>query len=308
MAGGINMTSNHPKMMWPGVKGIWGLAYNQHPAEYPKLYKIETSGKKYEEIVQLRGGTMAPVREEGASTSFTSTSQGYVTRATHVSYALGYIVTYNELKDNLYMEVSKGRAESNAFSMRQTKETVCANLYNRAFNTSYTYGDGKALIVVDHPSSAGAWSNRLTAATALSETALEDLLTLIMQAKTDSGQTASLMPQGLHVPPALWWDANRILKSVDQSNLSGTAGSNNQNVLRATNALPGGINMNHYFTSATAYFVGTNVPQGMLLFNRDAYSLKKDNDFYTDNALAKSFMRFSVTCADPRSIWGNPGA
>lgn len=301
------MSSNHPMAKWPGVKAYWGLSYKEHSPVYPQLYKIEVSKKQYEKTVQLNGNGLAPIREEGAATKYTTTKQGYVTTATHVSYALGYIVTYNELKDNLYMEVSKGRAQDNAFSIRQTKEVVASNVYNRAFNTSYTYGDGKCILCADHPSTAGAWAN-ITTAAALSEASLEDLMTLIYEAKDDSGRSLNLSPQGLIVPAGLWWDANRVLKSVDQSNLSGTAGSNNINVLKATNAIPGGIIRNPYLTSATAYFVRTDARQGMTMYNRDAYGLKRDTDFDTDNAKAKSFMRFSTTCGDPRGLYGNAGA
>ena len=138
MAGPI-MTSNHPRFLWPGVKGIWGRTYDDHQTEYTDLFDIETSDKAYEEFVQITGFGLAPVKAQGADAVYDSEVQGPISRFVHLAYALGYIVTHEEIQDNLYLEVSKTRASSNARAFRQTKERVAANIYNRAFSSSAAY-------------------------------------------------------------------------------------------------------------------------------------------------------------------------
>ena len=236
--------------------------------------------------------------------SYDTETQGYTSRYTHVAYALGFICTYEEIRDNLYEVVGKRRAMSNAFSQRQTKEIVGANVYNRAFNSDYTFGDGKELLATDHPSSAGTWSNELATPSDLNESSLEDICTQIMQATNDKGLKISLMAKSLHVHPSDWFEANRILKSTLQNDTANNA----VNVLKMTNAMPEGIKINHYFTDSDAWFVRTNAPRGMIMYQRDSYRLKQDNDFDTDNAKSKSYDRYSVGATDPRGLYGSAGA
>ena len=297
-------TSNHPKALWPGVKAWWGRTYDEHQEEYKDLFDIDSSNRNYEEDVQVTGFGLAPIKAQGASVAYDTETQGYTTRYTHVAYALGYICTYEEIKDNLYEVVSRRRAQANAFSQRQTKEIVAANVYNRAFNSSYTGGDGVELCATTHTSTAGAWSNELATPADLSEASLEDLLTQIMTTENDRGHKISLMPKSLHIHPNEWFNANRILKSTLQNDTANNA----VNVLKLVNALPDGIKMNHYFTDSDAWFVRTNAPRGMIMYQRDSYSLKQDNDFDTDNAKAKSYDRYSVGWTDPRGIFGSAGA
>jgi hypothetical protein len=301
---GLIVTGNHPKALWPGIKAWWGRKYNEHQEEYVHLFDMESSGRHYEEDVEVTGFGLAPVKAQGASAAYDTEVQGTISRYIHVAYALGYIVTKEELDDNLYEVVSRRRSQALAFSMRQTKENVAALVYNRAFNTSYTGGDGKALIVTDHPTLSGSQANRPTVATDLSEAAIEDMITLVMQARNSRGLKISLMPKSLLVPVQLWWDANRILKSVQQA---GTA-NNDPNVLKMTNALPGGIQMNHYFTDADAWFIRTNAPRGMIGYNRVPIQFTKDTDFDTENAKAKAYERYVFGWTDFRGIFGSPGA
>ena len=304
MAGVIN-TGTHPKLLWPGIHATWGQVYSEHATEYTDLYHIEDSDKAYEQDVQVTGFGLAPVKGQGAPASYDSEAQGFVTTYQHIAYALGYIVTYEELKDNLYEEVSMRRAKSNAFSIQQTIENVGAFLYNNAFSsTYYTTADGQSLISTAHVNSTGGtFSNALSPAADLSEAALEDLTVQIMGAQNDRGLLINVNPTSLHIPRQEWYNANRILKSVLQSN----TGNNNINVLKATNAFPGGIKLNHYFTSPHAWFVRTNVPNGMTFFWRDRPSLEQDNDFDTKNAKAHTYMRFSVGATDPRGLYGSNG-
>jgi hypothetical protein len=296
-------TGNHPKALWPGIKEWWGRSYSEHPEEYVDLFDKETSDKAYEEDVEITGFGLAPVKPQGTSINYDTESQGAVTRYTHVAYALGYIVTYEELRDDLYEVVSKRRAKQLAFSMRQTKENVAANVYNRGFNASYTGGDGVSLFSASHPTTTGNQSNLMSTAADLSEAAIEDLTIQVMQAQNNKGLRISLMPQSLHVPVQTYYEANRILKSVLQNDTSNNA----INVLKATNVFPKGIKMNHYFTSATAWFIRTNAPAGLKLYERDPVMFDQDNDFDTKNAKAACYERYSVGWSDWRGAFGTAG-
>jgi len=304
MPGVIN-TGSHPKLLWPGIHAIWGQVYNEHATEYTDLYEIESSDRAYEQDVQVTGFGLAPIKNEGGPPSFDSELQGLVTTYVHIAYALGYIVTHEEIKDNLYEQVSQRRVKANAFSMNQTIENVCAFLYNNAFSSTYfTTADGRPLVDTAHVNSTGGtFSNALATPADLSEASLEDLTIQIMGTQNDRGLLINIMPMSLHVSRQDWYNANRILKSVLQSNTS----TNNINVLKATNALPGGIRMNHYFTSPHAFFIRTNCPDGMRMFWREKPNFAQDNDFDTKNAKALSYMRFSVGCTDPRGIFGSNG-
>lgn len=305
MAGGIITTGSHPKLLWPGVYETWGQIYAAHEKEYTDLYEVKSSDKAYEQAVQISPFGLAPVKSQGAGITYDGEIQGAVTTYSHVAYALGYIVTFEELRDNLYKEVATRRAESNAFSMNQTVENVAAFLYNNAFSTTYfTTGDGAALVSASHVNATGGtFSNALTPAADLSEAALEDITIQIMGTQNDAGLLINVMPRSLHISRQEWYNANRILGSVLQAD----SANNNINVLKATNAFPDGIKMNHYFTNAHPWFVRTNVPNGMTFFWRDEPMFDQDNDFDTKNAKAAAYMRFSVGCTDPRGIFGSNG-
>jgi len=305
MAGVIN-TGSHPKLLWPGIREIWGQTYDQHPTEYTDLYDVRNSTRAYEQDVQVTGFGLAPVKTQGGPVSYDSETQGWITTYAHIAYALGYIVTKEELEDNLYKEVSQRRAKANAWSCSQTVENVAAFLYNNAFNTTYyTTPDGVALISTAHVNATGGtFSNRLTTPADLSEVSLEDMSIQIMAATEDRGLRIAVMPRSLHIHPSEWYNANRILESVLQNNTN----LNAVNVLKMTNAYPEGIKMNHYFTDPDAWFIRTNVPNGMTFFWRNKPQFDQDNDFDTKNAKAATYMRFSVGCTDPRSIYGSPGA
>lgn len=305
MAGGVISTGSHPKLLWPGIHEIWGQIYDEHAEEYGDLYEQLDSDKAYEQDVQVTPFGLAPVKGQGASVTYDSEVQGPVTTYQHIAYALGYIVTYEEMRDNLYKEIATRRAKGNAFSMRQTVENVAAFLYNNAFSSSFfTTADSVALCSTAHVNTlGGTYSNTLSPAADLSEASIEDLTIQIMGTQNDSGLLINIMPESLHIARQEWYNANRILKSVLQSNTA----NNNINVLKATNVFPKGIKMNHYFTSAHPWFIRTNCPNGMQMFWRDRPMFDQDNDFPTKNALAASYMRLSVGCTDPRGIFGSNG-
>ena len=301
---GIITTASHPKALWPGIKAWWGQVYDEHPEEYSKLFDSDTSRQNYEEDVQLTGFGLAPVKPEGSGVAYDSEIQGFTTRYTHVAYALGYIVTKEELDDNLYEQVSRRRAAALAMSFRQTKENIGANIYNRAFNSTYVGGDGVSLCSTAHPNtSGGTFANTPTVAADLSEASLEDALTALMGFQNDRGLLINVMPRSLIVARQNWWNANRILKSA----YTPSTANNAVNVLVATNALPEGIVMNHYLTSPNAWFVRTNIQNGLKYYSRVGIQFDQDNDFDTMNAKAKGYERYSFGWTDPRAIYGVNG-
>lgn len=305
MPGGVITTGNHPKLLWPGIHATWGQVYNSHEVEYTDLYEDEDSGKAYEEDVQVTGFGLAPVKAEGAPISYDSEIQGAVQRYTHIAYALGYKVTFEERRDDLYEIVSMRRVKANAFSIAQTIENIGAAPYNDAFTGAvFTFATGTTLISTGQVNATGAtYSNALSPGTDLAETSLEDMCIQIMGVQTDRGLLINVMPQSLHIARQEFFNANRILQSVLQNDTANNA----VNVLKLVNAFPKGIKLNHYFTNPHAWFVRTNCPSGMQLFWRDRPEFAQDNDFDTKNAKAATYMRLSVGCTDPRGIFGSNG-
>lgn len=293
----------HPKALWPGVYAWFGAKYAEHGNQNAKLFDFKTSNKKYEELVEQTGFGLAPVKAEGSSTAYDSHAQGITSRGTNVAYSLGYIVTREEKADNLYEEVGMQRAGSLAFSMATTRNVVGANVYNRAFNSAYTWGDGKELLATDHGSLAGDMANELATPADLSEASLEDITINIMDVKNSKGLQIALQPKCLIIPTALAYEAQRILKSLGQSN----SANNDLNALNSMNVIPD-IVVNNYLTDSNAWFVRTNAPSGMCWFDREAVQFSKDEDFDTDNAKAKAYMRFTPLVGDWRGLFGSAGA
>ena len=301
--GGVITTGAHPKALWPGIKTWWGRQYAEHPQEYPEWFDIETSDKAYEEDVEISGFGVLREKDQGQSLNYDSEVQGSITRYTHVAYAGGYIVTFEELRDDLYEVVSKRRAAMLAFAGRQTEEIIGANVFNQAFNTAYPIGDNAAFISASHPSLVGNQSNLLTTSADLSETAIEDLATQVMQAVDYRGNKIALIPQSLGIAPQNWFDANRIIHSVLQNDTANNA----INVIKATGMFPKGIMVNHYLLSATAWFIRTNCPYGARFMWRDKPMFDTDNEFDTKNAKAACYERYSAFWSDWRGAYGSPG-
>lgn len=303
MSGIIN-TGSIAKLLWPALNAVWGKEYTEHPVEYRDLFDIETSDKAYEEEVLMPGFGLAPIKEQGAAVQFDSTSQGYTSRYTAVAYGLGFIVTREAIDDNQYEKKALGSSKDLAFSFRQTKENVAANVYNRAFNASYTGGDVKELLATDHPIQGGTFSNELATPADLSEASLEDICVQIMNAVNDRGLKISLMPKSLIVPTALTFEATRILKSQLQNDTANNA----VNALRAMGMFPEGVKINHYLSDTNNWFVRTNATRGMKLFERTAAEFAQDNDFDTSNLKYKGYERYSMGWTDPRGLYGSAPA
>jgi phage major head subunit gpT-like protein len=235
-------------------------------------------------------------------------SQGYVNRYTHITYARGFIITREMYEDGIAVTVALRKAGALAFSMRQTKEVVAANVLNRAFNSSYTMGansDGKELCATDHPNkSGGTWRNELATAADLSEDSLEQACIDIGAFKTDKGMTIAVRPMKLIVPTAEEFNAYRIMKSIGRVD----SANNDINALRASGKIPQGIAVNHYLTDADAWFLKTDCPDGLKYMERRADAFGSENDWDTENAKFKATTRFSVGWSDARSCFGSPGA
>lgn len=290
------------KLLWPGLNAIWG-EYKDWPMEYKALFDTQSSSKNYEEDQLIPGLGLAPIKPEGSSVSYDTLSQGLTSRYTHVAYALGFIITREAIADNQYKSKALKAMKMLARSFRQTKETVGANVYNRAHNSSYTFADGKVLCATDHPTLAGSQSNRLTTAADLSEASVEDLVTLIGQAKDERGLRVMLQPKSLHVPVELRFEAIRILESMGQNDTANNA----TNALRAEGLFRDGANVHHYFDDADAFFIRTDAEQGMIHFEREAPEFAQDNDFDTYNLKYKGYERYSFGNTDFRGVYSNGG-
>ena len=302
---GVINTASFAKLLWPGLNKIYGQAYAEYPVEYTKLVETEKSTKAYEEDLGVTGFGYAAVKGEGNSISYDEESQAYLTRYSHAVWALGFTVTREIYEDDQYGKVGKRKATGLAYSMRQTKEVNVTNMYNRAYNSTYTGGDSKEMIATDHPNySGGTWSNELTVAADLSEASLEQAYIDISKFTNDRGLRIAVRPQSLIIHVDNMFEAERILKSPYRV---GTA-NNDLNALKEMGAFPKGVVVNHYLTDSDAWFIRTNCPNGPKYISRRAMQFAKDNDFDTENAKFKATERYSIGWTDPRGIYGSPGA
>lgn len=298
-------TGNFGKALWPGINAWYGKSYNEWPVEYTDLFDTYKSRKHYEEDVGITSFGLNLVRAEGAPVQFDSERQAFVTRYTHVEYALGFVITQVMYEDDLYDVVGERRAKGLAFSTRQTKEIVGANVYNRAFTASYVGGDGKELLATDHPNFAGGtWANELTTAADLSEAALEQACIDIGKYTNDRGLKIAVKPGALIVPVDLEFEAYRITKTPYR------VGTNN-NDLNALNSMGKfqKIVVNHYLTDTDAWFIRTTgVQEGLKYWSRVEDTFSQDDDWDTDNAKYKVRSRYSFGWTDPKALFGSPGA
>lgn len=304
---GVINTGSFAKDLWPGIKEWYGIAYDEHKPEYTRCFKPDTSSRKYEEFVGFVGSSLAPEKAEGESIAYITMQQGFVKRFTHITYGQGIIITREAYEDAIWDREAKQKVKRLAFNIRQTKETVHGNIFNRAFNSDYAGADGKEMCATDHPNiSGGTWSNELATAANLSEYALEQACIDIGNFTDDGGGKISVLPRALLIPTALEFDAARILKSINQNDTANNA----INALRELGKFPDGVLVNHYLTDTNAWFILTNSPLGLLSITRraDAFTSIPENDFDTENAKFKATMRFSCGCVDPRAIYGSPGA
>ncbi len=302
---GIQSTASFPKALWEGVKAWWDSAAKGTPNYYDLMFRKESSTKNYEEYVQAVGLGIAPRKPEGQPINFDSMQQGFVTRGMNAAYGLGIITTHEELMDNLYVKLTKGRTEKLRRSFNETKNINATNIYNRAFNASYLGGDGVSLLSTAHPNmSGGTWQNKLSVDSALSQAALEDMLILMMQAKDDRGFIEPLMGDKLIVHPNNYFNAKRILGTGKQV---GTA-NNDINPINTEGLLTGGLVSNPYLTATGPWFITTNCQDGMIHQEREALQIWEDNDADTRNYKVAAYERYVFLWANPRGAFGSNAA
>jgi hypothetical protein len=310
---GVINTGSFAKALWPGINAWFGQSYNEWPEEYKFLFDEESSRKAYEEDVGVSGFGLASEKSEGSGINYDEASQSFVMRYQNKTYTHGFIITQEMIEDNQYdiSVIGKQQSKALAFSMRQTKEILAANIYNRAFNTSYTFGDGTTLIAsagggsASHPTKVGGtFTNGPVVAADLSEASLEQACIDIADFKNDRGLKISVMPKTLIIPKELMFEAERILKSTLQNDTANNA----VNALRSTGMFTGGVKVNHYLTDPDAWFIRTNCPDGMKYFNRVNTEFGMDNDFDTTNAKFRARFRCSFGVTDKRGIYGSAGA
>jgi len=297
-------SSSFAKALWPGVNAWYGRAYDTYPEEYTKLFTKQTSTKAFEEDVGVSSFGLAVQKSEGAPISYDSERQGFITRYQHAVYALGFIITREMMEDDQYDIIGKRKAEGLAFSMRQTKEVLGANVYNRAFNSSFVGGDGVSLINAAHPNiKGGTWSNQIATASDLSEASLEQACIDIAGFTNDAGLLIAVRPEKLIIPRQLIFEAKRILGT------DGRVGTDNNdlNAIKTLGSIPTVIT-NHFLTDTDAWFIGTNVQNGLKYMERRADSFDMDNDWDTENAKFKATARYSFGWTDPRALYGSAGA
>jgi hypothetical protein len=292
------------KALWPGVNAWYGKSYDEYPVEYTKLFDKFTSNRAFEEDVGVSSFGLAVQKSEGAPISYDSERQGFITRYQHVVFALGFVITREMVDDDQYDMVGQRKAAGLAYSMRQTKEIVGANVYNRGFNATYVGGDGVSMISASHPNiKGGVASNQIATASDLSEAALEQACIDIAGYTNDAGLLIAVRPKSLIIPRQLMFEADRILHSTARVGTD----NNDLNSIKTMGMIPE-IVTNHYLTDTDAWFIRTDVPNGMKYFERNADSFDMDNDFDTENAKYKARSRYSFGWTDWRSIYGSAGA
>ena len=299
---GITNTSAFGKALWPGINKWYGKAYNEFNVEYTDLFETFKTSRHFEEEIGVVSFGLAKRKAEGAPVEYEGESQGYITRYEPDEYALGFIITEIMMEDDLYGVAGERKSKGLAFSMRQTKEIVGANVYNRAFNSSYVGGDGSALCASAHANkSGGTWSNLAT--TAISELALEQAVIAMGKWTNDKGMKISVTPECIIIPVDLQFDVKRILGSE----LRPFTSDNELNALKSMGNFPKGVKVNHYLTDTDAWFIRTNVADGMKYFERRADYFKMDEDFDTSNAKYKAAGRYTFGWTDPRGMYGSAG-
>jgi hypothetical protein len=304
---GVIATGNISRLLQEGVANVFGQAYEEHQVQHTMLFDRDTSQKAFELDQQFEGFGLAPVKTEGNGVAYDSQQEGFTPKYPMLTYAKGFIVTREAMEDNQYQLFTR-RARALAFSMRQTRENVAANVYNRGFNPAFlmTGGDGVELFSQAHingPSDSTTFSNELATPAALSEASLEDLLIQINEATDPRGLRIAIRGERLIVPPKLGFEAERIMNSTLQND----TGNNAINAVRATGMLPAGHMVNNYLTSDTAWFIKTNSPDGMKCWDRQAVRFEQDNDFGTSNARFKADERYAYGWTDPRGSYGSAG-
>ena len=293
------------KELEPGLNALFGMEYDRYDDEWAEIFETESSDRAFEEEVMLAGFGQAPVKSEGAAVSFDTANEAYTARYTHETIALAFAITEEAVEDNLYDLLSTRYTRALARSMSNTKEVKGANILNNAFDSTYTFGDGKELCATDHPTvGGGSLRNELSTAADLNETSLEQALIDIAAFIDERGLLVAVQGRKLVVPPALQFVADRLMASTLRP---GTA-DNDINAMRNMGMLPDGYTVNHYLTDTDAFFIKTDAPNGFKHFDRSPVRTSMEGDFDTGNVRYKARERYSFGVSDPRCVFGSPGA
>ena len=292
------------KELLPGLNALYGLEYDKYENEHSEIYETESSDRSFEEEVKLSGFGAAPVKAEGASISYDNAQEHYTARYNHETVAMGFSVTEEAMEDNLYDSLSARYTKALARAMAYTKQTKAAALLNTGF-TSFNSGDGVTLFSTEHPTVGGGTNaNRLAVNADLNETSLEQAVIDISAFTDERGLLIAARPRKLIVPPALMFVATRLLQTELRT---GTA-DNDTNALRSNGSIPEGYRVNHYLTDTDAFFITTDIPNGMKHFERTTMATSMDGDFDTGNVRYKARERYSFGVSDPLGMFGSPGA
>ena len=292
------------KELLPGLNALCGLEYEKYENEHAEIYETESSERSFEEEVKLSGFGAAPVKPEGSSISFDSAQESFTARYNHETVAMGFSITEEAVEDNLYDSLSARYTKALARGMAYTKQTKAAALLNTGFDT-FQSGDGVTLFNTAHPTVAGGSnSNRPSTNSDLNETSLEQAVIDIAAFKDERGLLIAARPRKLIVPPALMFVATRLLQSEMRT---GTA-DNDINALVNNGSIPEGFRVNHYLTDTDAFFLTTDIPNGLKHFERTPMTTQMDGDFDTGNVRYKARERYSFGVSDPLGMYASPGA
>jgi len=293
------------KELLPGLNALFGMEYAKYGEEHKEIYETESSERSFEEETKLSGFGSAPVKAEGSAIAYDNAQEAWSTRYNHETIALGFSITEEAVEDNLYDSLSARYTKSLARAMAYTKQVKAASVLNNGFNASYAGGDGVALFSTAHPTVGGGTnSNTPGVQVDLNETSLEAAVIQISAWTDERGLLIAAKPKKLVIPPALMFVADRLLKTDARV---GTA-DNDINALKNMGSIPGGATVNHFLTDTNAWFLTTDVPNGLKHFVRTPMSTSMDGDFDTGNVRYKARERYSFGWSDPLGMWGSSGS
>ena len=293
------------KELLPGLNALFGVEYATYGEEHKEIYETETSERSFEEETKLSGFSAAPVKNEGSAIAYDNAQEAWTARYNHETIALGFSLTEEAIEDNLYDSLSARYTKALARGMAYTKQIKSANVLNNGFSGSYAGGDGQPLFSASHPLvSGGTNSNIPTTPADLNETSLENAVIQIAQWTDERGLLIAAKPKKLVIPVQLQFVATRLL----ETELRVGTNDNDVNALKNNGSVPGGYTVNHYLTDPNAWFLTTDVPNGMKHFVRTPLSNSMDGDFDTGNVRYKSRERYSFGWSDPLGMYGSQGA
>jgi hypothetical protein len=293
------------KELLPGLNALFGLEYAKYGEEHKEIYETETSERSFEEETKLSGFSAAPVKNEGSAIAYDNAQEAWTARYNHETIAMGFSITEEAVEDNLYDSLSSRYTKALARAMAYTKQVKAAFVLNNAFTTTVTSGDGVTLCSTAHPLiSGGTNSNRPTTGADLNETSLENAVIQIAGWTDERGLLIAAKPKKLVVPPALQFVATRLL----ETELRTATADNDINAIKNNGSIPGGYTVNNYLTDTNAWFLLTDVPNGLKHFVRTPMSTGMDGDFDTGNVRYKARERYSFGVSDPLGIFGSPGS